>query len=313
MSLIRLLTVVTWGLTLAATAVGQLTYTPAGVTGGHATPASTAPAVVYVSASGSDANPCARATPCRQISHALSVVAAGGQVVVLASSDFQPITVTQTVSIIAPDGVYAGITSSTSHPVTISAAAADIVTLRGLTLNGGGSNLSVLFVNTGNVDVQNCMINNGAMGIGIGGTSTASIKNTMITTAVPFSAGVYSQSTAPVVIDACRFYGMYQGVQAVVGAQMTVNDSTVVGNGTGSGFAADSGSSLEIENSVATNNVFGIYSSNGAVIRVSNSTITNNTNGLSTSGSGAQLLSRGNNTVEANAANGSFTGSFSSK
>jgi hypothetical protein len=295
------------GFALTLTAVAQV-RSASGVSGGATVPSS-ALAVAYVSAAGSDAKPCTQSAPCRQISRALSVVAAGGQVVVLTSAEFQPITVLTTVSIIAPDGVYAGIASSASHPVTISAGAADIVTLRGLTLNGGGGNLSVVFVVSGNVDIQNCVINNGAIGVGITGTSTAIIKNTSFTSNVSVPYGVYSQSTQPVVIDSCKFY-VSVGVFAVAGAQVTVKESTVVGDGTAAGYEAATGSSLVIENSVATNNAVGILSSDNSVVYVSNSTVTNNATGISTTGSDAQILSRGNNTVAANTSNGAFTGSF---
>jgi hypothetical protein len=56
-----------------------------------------------------------------------------------------------------------------------------------------------------------------------------------------------------------------------------------------------------------------VISINGSsVVRVSNSTIVNNTTGVS-SAFGGVLLTRGNNTLEGNNTNGSFTGMFAAQ
>src|SRR5438876_9156935 len=66
----------------------------------------------FVSAAiGSDANPCTRALPCRSFAAALPFTDTDGEVIVVDSGGYGPVTITQSVSLIAPDGVYAGITT----------------------------------------------------------------------------------------------------------------------------------------------------------------------------------------------------------
>jgi hypothetical protein len=66
----------------------------------------------FVSAgSGSDANPCSRALPCRSFGTAIGQTDSGGEVVVLDSGGYGPVTVTQSVAIIAPPGVHAAVTA----------------------------------------------------------------------------------------------------------------------------------------------------------------------------------------------------------
>ena len=56
----------------------------------------------FVSGVGSDGNPCSRTAPCRTISQALMGTSSGGEVIVLDSAGYGPVTITQAVSIIAP-------------------------------------------------------------------------------------------------------------------------------------------------------------------------------------------------------------------
>jgi len=97
----------------------------------------------------------------------------------------------------------------------------------------------------------------------------------------------------------------------------TVRDSVASGNA-GPGFGADQnppapgGGELNIENCLAANNLIGIVSYPFSLVRVSNTTVTDNATGLFIEDPGS-LLSRGNNTVEGNATNGSFTSIYSAK
>ncbi len=63
----------------------------------------------FVASSGADTNSCAITQPCRSFASAIALTAAGGEVIVLDSAGYGPVTITQSVSIIAPPGVYAGI------------------------------------------------------------------------------------------------------------------------------------------------------------------------------------------------------------
>src|SRR5262249_34706657 len=96
---------------------------------------------VFVSAvSGSDSNPCTRPLPCRTFGQALIAVSAGGEVVVVDSGGYGPVTVTKAVTIVSPPGIYAGISVMSGSGITVNAGATDLVTLRGLSINGLGGN-----------------------------------------------------------------------------------------------------------------------------------------------------------------------------
>src|SRR5207302_6412654 len=91
---------------------------------------------VFVSGHGSDSNPGSITSPKRSFASALTVTDAGGEIIVLDSAGYGPVTIGQSVSINSPTGVYAGITVTSGNGVTVSAGASDVVILRGLTING---------------------------------------------------------------------------------------------------------------------------------------------------------------------------------
>lgn len=93
----------------------------------------------FVSGHGTDSGTCSVTAPCRSFAYAITQTAATGEIVVLDSAGYGPITIGQSVSITNPGGVEAGITATAgSNAVTINTNTAANVTLRGLTLEGGG-------------------------------------------------------------------------------------------------------------------------------------------------------------------------------
>jgi hypothetical protein len=93
----------------------------------------------FVSSQGDDSNACTRTAPCRSFARAVIQTNASGEISVLDSAGYGAVTITKTISIIAPAGIEAGVSASPgATAITISAGANDVVTLRGLTLNGGG-------------------------------------------------------------------------------------------------------------------------------------------------------------------------------
>ena len=131
---------------------------------------------------------------------------------------------------------------------------------------------------------------------------------------------VRPSSAAVVTVEQVRLEGNgSRGLLVEAGAKVTVRNS--IASGGQDGLAAESSSAaateLDVENCVASNNVnVGIrldrLSTGAVTVRVSNSTVTDNNTGLTTFGT-ASLLSRGNNTVEGNVTDGSFTGAYSAK
>jgi hypothetical protein len=116
----------------------------------------------FVSSQGSDANPCTLAAPCRSFQAAHNATNAGGEISVLDSAGYGTLTITKSISIVSPGGVYGGITTPPGvNAITINAGANDVVSLRGLTLNGSGTGGNGIYFTAGaKLAVTDCVISN---------------------------------------------------------------------------------------------------------------------------------------------------------
>ena len=125
-------------------------------------PAHAQRARVFVASYGSDSNPCTFLSPCRNFQQAVNVVAAGGEVTAIDSAGFGPININQAVTITSPNGIEAGIAAAPAgNAITISVGPSDVVTLRGLTLNGANSGANgVVFNGGGKIAIIDCKITN---------------------------------------------------------------------------------------------------------------------------------------------------------
>ena len=93
----------------------------------------------FVSTGGVDNPACSLVAPCRTFAGAIAATNAGGEVVVVDSGGYGPVTIAQSVTIVAPDGVHAAVSiPGGGQGITTSPGTYD-VTLRGLTLIGTGS------------------------------------------------------------------------------------------------------------------------------------------------------------------------------
>jgi hypothetical protein len=92
---------------------------------------------VFVSGSGSDANPCSLGAPCRSFQQAHNTVAAGGEIVALDAAGYGPLVINKSVTVTAI-GIEASITSnSTNHFGIVINGTGAVVAIRGLTLISG--------------------------------------------------------------------------------------------------------------------------------------------------------------------------------
>src|SRR6185369_8943668 len=88
----------------------------------------------FVATGGVDNPVCSLAAPCRSFGAAVTATNAGGEVIVLDSGGYGPVTITKAIALIAPPGVYAGVSVLSGDGVTVTTSAAgDRVTLDGLT------------------------------------------------------------------------------------------------------------------------------------------------------------------------------------
>jgi hypothetical protein len=140
--------------------------------------------------------------------------------------------------------------------------------------------------------------------------------------------GIRIFSSIGTLIERSRIEDNTNGLWAEEVARVTISGSIVAGNGSGLTSFINTGSStttpaeINVENCRVVGNFQGIHSTGKAgentmiltLIRVSNTTVTGNFQGLAvgTAGSG-RLFSRGNNTVEGNNIDGTFTDAFVAK
>ena len=259
----------------------------------------------FVSANhGNDANPCTVTLPCRNFAAAIAQTAAGGEVIVLDSGGYGPVTIGSSISLISPPGVYAGITAFSGDAITITAGASDVVTLRGLTLNGLGGDRGVDFQAGGALYVEQLTIKNFAsFGIYVfpSGSALVRVEDTTVTRSG--NVGIFlGTSTGGVTVKATivdsRFEDDVNGVIADNQSQVAVQNSVATGN-TGVGFYASAGD-LSLDGCVSSHNNYGLYSS--GTVRSSSTLIVKNNVGVF-----GNVISWGNNRLAGNTTDGSFS------
>jgi hypothetical protein len=261
--------------------------------------AAQAGALSYVSSTGNDANACTLAAPCRTLQHAVTATKAGGEVRLIDSAGYgASIGIGKSITI-SGDGatVFAG-------QITINSATA-VVTLRDLTLNGGGAP-------------------GGSNGVTIQAAKTVHIERCSIH-GFPHDGVVLSGSGHLIVVDSAIRDNGINGLEVLVGSQTarvvvtntTVHDNgghgisvqsgittvkaTTSANNGNIGYYADRGGELTLESAVATGNGYGMYVGS-SVARISNSVVTNNIN-VGLNNANGVLSSRGDNMVSGNGTN----------
>src|ERR1700690_760179 len=121
----------------------------------------------FVSGTGADTGVCPVTTPCRTFAYALTQTAPSGEIIVLSSAGYGPVTITQSVSIINTSN-FAGVTVASGNGITINAGVNDSVTLRGLTVDGAGTGSNgIVFNSGGKLTIDQCNLMNF-----VGNTST---------------------------------------------------------------------------------------------------------------------------------------------
>jgi hypothetical protein len=270
---------------------------------------------VFMSPSGDDSGDCANPlTPCLTFAGAQAQVNSGGEVIVEASGEYGSLFVTKALTISSPPGVvmFCGSTITVYVP-------GGTVVLRGLTMDGTGvvSGNGINVVAIGSFVVEDCVIANftgggptGGTGIFFGCAGRFSVSDTIVRGNA--SLGIWvrpATGIARATLDHCRIEGNNFGLDSYTNAITTVRDS--VGSGSMEAFLAEGGE-LNLESCVIENNQFGLVADSGSTMRVSNTTVTDNFEGVDANG-GAVILTRGNNTVEGNTINGTFSGTYSAK
>jgi len=256
----------------------------------------------YVSGTGNDSNPCAVSSPCKTLQVALSLTRAGGEIYVLNSANYGPLTINKAVTITS-EGAVAGVLATGSVAITISAGPNDVINLRGLDIDGGNTGGVGIQFNSGqSLIIQKSLIRNFTnCGINFApsGTSSLFVSDTVVTHNT--NNGVLIANSATGALSRVTASGNGVGVFASgASASVTVTD-LVAGNNT-YGIGANS-SAMMVRNSMISNNAVGIAADQSAIVRVGQSTITGNGTGWQAL-NGGQVQSYGNNNVGGNTTDG---------
>jgi Right handed beta helix region len=276
----------------------------------------------FVRSDGLDSNPCSITSPCRSFTTAVAATAAGGEVVVLDSAGYGPVTLTQSVSIIAPTGVYAGISVPAAQSgVTINNASA-VVVLRGLTINGQGGDHGIYILAATRVHVESGVVSrmtsNGLMLYAGLGMTELFVKDSIFRDNANYGLYIYKDSNVTldhVRVERSGFNGI--GVDGSASATLTIANSVIAAN-QGHGLLLRSGSSevsnVSVDNSELTANVgSGIDCvGNGGTITliVAHSTLAGNVARgayvATSGGTGSVIAAFQNNAVSGNGASGIY-------
>jgi hypothetical protein len=244
--------------------------------------------------------------PCRNFAAAIAQTAAGGEVIALDSGGYGPVTIGSSISLISPPGVYAGITAFSGNAITINAGASDVVTLRGLTLNGLGGSNGIELDSGGTLYVQQDTIKNFA-GYGIlAFPTTSALVRLEETTVTRSGVGIFLGSsfggvTVKGTIVDSRFEDGNFGVEAGRQSEVAVQNSVATGNSQ-FGFNANGGD-LSLDGCVASHNGTGLLAY--GTLHSSSTLIVRNNMGVD-QGFGGQVISWGNNRLADNTSDGSF-------
>jgi hypothetical protein len=259
----------------------------------------------YVSGRGKDTNQCTVASPCLTFAAALNLTVAGGEIFVLNSANYGPVTINKAVTITS-EGAMAGVLATSGAGITISAGTSDVINLRGLDIDGANTGSVGIQFNSGKaLNIQKSVVHNfTSSGINFAPTGTSSLFVSDTTVANNGSNGISLTNSATGAVSRVTVSTNGAGILAVgSGVSLTVTDA-VAGNNT-YGIGASS-AAVMVRNSTVSNNSVGISADQSAIVRVGQSTITANSTGWQTTNNG-QVISFGNNNLAGNATDGTAT------
>ena len=113
----------------------------------------------FVSAAGSDSNPCSFAAPCRHFQAAVNATSAGGEVDALDPAGYGPITISQGITIEGQGWSYIA-PPNNGNGITINAGNGNVI-IHGVSINGAGitgSTFGIIFNSGASLTVDSCVI-----------------------------------------------------------------------------------------------------------------------------------------------------------
>jgi len=264
----------------------------------------------WVSGVGDDVNPCSRTAPCKTFAGAISKTAPCGEIDALDPGGFGTVSITKSITIDGT-GTLAGIMSTSANAITINVASTDVVTIRGLTIDGNCNGLQgIRVINTmpKAVNIEDCTIFrftlNGIDWSTTGGTlgqlnvrNTVSRNNTGDGIAATSSVGQVKAT-----LEHSSFIGNGNGVHAKTNSRITVDQCQLSGNSSNGALADGSVGVARISHSAINNNGASGVSATTGVVSINSCDIYNNA-GTGASG-GAAVETYANNRIQANGTDG---------
>jgi hypothetical protein len=294
---VKLLVIATFMLAFASIAQAQATRT-------------------WVSGVGDDVNPCSRTAPCKTFAGAISKTAACGEISVLDPGGFGAVTITKSITIDGT-GTLAGILAAGTTGIIVNAAATDVVTIRGVSINGactGIRGMNIIQAKTVNVEdvVIFRFVNEGILVAETSSTElNLNIRNTVIRDNA--GAGLKTSSTTGLVkvsIADTRLSGNLFGIHSQRGSRVTAQRIVVSNSGSVGLFADGNGATCElnVSKSIISNNPFGAQAGGGtatalSVIRVNDSDLFDNTSDALLVSTNGEIDTFQNNRVLGNGVN----------
>lgn len=260
----------------------------------------------WVSGVGDDANPCSRTAPCKTFAGAISKTAVAGEINCLDGGGYGAVTITKSITIDCTD-VPASILASNVNGVVVNLSTPGTVRLRGMSINGASTGINgVRVLSVGNLFIEDVIIDGFSQhGISVE-TSTGASKIVISDATISNNAGngfntfIIGGGSATLSVSGSLFAVNNIGFNLSQSVKSTFQDSIITGNNMG--VLVNFGE-LGMTNCQVSTNGVGVQAASGGIIRMSNTSVLSNTTGLS----GSSIISSGNNLVQSNGTNGTFS------
>lgn len=263
----------------------------------------------WVSGVGDDANPCSRTAPCKTFAGAISKTAPSGEINCLDPGGFGAITITKAITLNCL-GTLGSILGSGTNAIVVSAGASDVVNLRNLDINGGGTGINGIRFLSGHVlHIENVAVHGfttTCIDANTAASSVLSVQNVTLTECGGAGLSMANSSGSLVVeVANTRISLNGAGVKGFAGALAHIRNSFFSFNTTGVNQVA-AGSVISVTSSQFDGNGVGVQSLAGASSHLFGNVF--GTNSTAVNLNGGTIFSDGQNGMVGNGANGALTG-----
>ncbi|MFY9556486.1 MAG: right-handed parallel beta-helix repeat-containing protein [Blastocatellia bacterium] len=253
----------------------------------------------WVSAVGSDANPCSRTAPCQTFAGAISKTAEGGEIDVIDPGGYGSVTITKSITIDGGTGSgWASILSSGTNGVIVNVTTnptTAVVILRHISINGTRNGTTcadglngIRYLAGSKLIVDDCTIfgfSQKAIDVNLAATGSLAVSNTYIEDCFDGIVMTNSGGTMKGVVSNSKITMTTNSGLNLLSGTATISNS-VVSNNASFGVIAQGGSAINATNNVLSHNGTALSTAAAAAsLRISNNDILNNSTGLSNTGS----------------------------